>query len=894
MAGAYITGQYRNLFAECGYSEEEITKRVEDTFHTIFYGSDEECFYHEVGEDMAYMEDTGNHDARTEGMSYGMMVCVQMNKKEEFDRLWKWTRTYMYIEDGPCKNYFAWSCALDGTPNANGPAPDGEEYFAMALFFASNRWGDGEGIFNYKEEARNILRECVHKGEIGHPGEPMWEPSNKLIKFITNCDFSDPSYHLPHFYDLFAMWADPADRVFWREAATASRQYLHICCDKHTGLSPEYADFNGAPHEGHQHIFGRHDWYYSDAYRTIANIAMDHIWFEQDPWQVANANKLQRFYCEDQKEHWDGVFLVDGTRLEEKALHPVAIIAVNAEASLAADGPYAKECVKKFWETPLRTGDRRYYDNFLYLFAMLALSGNYRIYDSGQNPLLRQDYPDPDVIRVEDTYYMISTTMHFLPGGVILRSYDLLHWEIASYVFDHLDDTPAQQLMGEENIYGKGMWAASLRYHKGTFYVCFVCNDTGKTYLYQSSHIDGPWKKQEIEGFYHDCSLLFDEDDRVYIVYGNTQVYLTELNGELTGPKAGGLHRLLVDDGKHPSLGYEGSHFYKIHGRYYLFLIHSLREEWYRTEACFSSDSLEGEFAGGDVLCDDMNYLHAGVAQGGIVDAPEGDWYAILFQDRGAVGRIPVIMPVAWDSKTKAPIFGCDGKVPKLVEIKSTRPDYTYEPLYTSDDFDYQPGEDGRIHLKKPWQWNHTPQDKLWSVTEREHALRLHAGKLCTELTQSYNTLTQRTMEPNSEAIVTLDGTGMQHGDVMGLAAFQGCYGAVALWKERDTFSVVMLEKALDDNMEMTAEDKASKPYHVVEQIALENPLLKVKCKTSFCDGKDTAEFFFEQEGEWKTIGTKHKLIFKLDHFTGCRYGLFYYSTEATGGYADFMNFIYQ
>ncbi|MGN0351876.1 MAG: glycosyl hydrolase family 8 [Roseburia sp.] len=380
MAGAFETGQYRNVFKECGYSEEAIEKRVEDTFQSIFYGKDGEAFYHECENGMAYVEDTGNHDVRTEGMSYGMMVCVQMNRKEEFDRLWKWVRTYMYIESGPCKNYFAWSCGVDGTRNADGPAPDGEEYFAMALFFASRRWGDGTGILNYSEEAKAILRECIHKGEMGHPGEPMWEPTNRLIKFITCCDFSDPSYHLPHFYELFSIYADKKDSAFWKEAARASRKYLHEACHERTGLSAEYADYDGTPHTGHQEIFGRHDWYYSDAYRTIANIALDHVWFDADPWQVENANKLQKFYCEEQKDNWDGVFLTDGTKLEEKALHPVAIIAVNAQASLAADGPYKKACIDKLWNTPLRTGDRRYYDNFLYMFAMLALSGKYRIY----------------------------------------------------------------------------------------------------------------------------------------------------------------------------------------------------------------------------------------------------------------------------------------------------------------------------------------------------------------------------------------------------------------------------------------------------------------------------------------------------------------------------------
>ena len=208
----------------------------------------------------------------------------------------------------------------------------------------------------------------------------MWNPENHLIKFVTSFEFSDPSYHLPHFYELFALWADPCDHEFWKKAADASRKYLHTACHFRTGLSAEYADYDGTPHAQHQEIFGRHDWYYSDAYRTIANIGMDHLWFDAEPWQTENANKLQQFYCEEQAEHWDGVFLTDGTRLEEKALHPTAIIAVNAQASLAADGPYAEKCVRRFWNTPLRTGERRYYDNFLYLFAMLALSGNYRIY----------------------------------------------------------------------------------------------------------------------------------------------------------------------------------------------------------------------------------------------------------------------------------------------------------------------------------------------------------------------------------------------------------------------------------------------------------------------------------------------------------------------------------
>ena len=180
------------------------------------------------------------------------------------------------------------------------------------------------------------------------------------------------------------------------------------------------------------------------------------------------------------------------------------------------------------------------------------------------NPITRLDYPDPDVIRVGDTYYMVSTTMHFMPGCEILQSFDLMHWEHVTYVYETLDHTDSQQLRNGQNIYGQGMWAASLRYHEDRFYVCFVANDTHKTYLYTSEKVSGPWKKQLIEGFYHDCSLLFDEDGRNYIVYGNDEIWITELNEDLTAPKKDGLHRLLVSDHKNPELGYEGSHIQKI------------------------------------------------------------------------------------------------------------------------------------------------------------------------------------------------------------------------------------------------------------------------------------------------------------------------------------------
>ncbi|GHU68004.1 hypothetical protein FACS1894184_08990 [Clostridia bacterium] len=250
-----------------------------------------------------------------------------------------------------------------------------------------------------------------------------------------------------------------------------------------------------------------------------------------------------------------------------------------------------------------------------------------------RNPIIWMDYPDIDVIRVDDTYYMISTTMHFMPGGVILRSYDLVHWEICSYVYDILEDTPGQRLDDSKGVYGKGMWAASLRFHDGRFYVCFVANDTRRTYLYQSDSITGPWTRQYIEGFYHDNSILFD-DGRIYIVYGNTTISIVELNDGLTAPKPGGLDKVILEDDRgRYKLGYEGAHIYKINGYYYIFLIHWLKNEsGRRVEACFRAKTLDSEWRGGDVLNADLGFMNAGVAQGGIVDTLDGGWYAMLFQ----------------------------------------------------------------------------------------------------------------------------------------------------------------------------------------------------------------------------------------------------------------------
>lgn len=372
--GAFYTGKYPNLFAEIGISQDQIDAKIEDTFNRMFFDSAEKIYY-EKGPDMGYMLDTGNNDARSEGMSYGMMMAVQMDRKDIFDRLWLFSKIYMYQSSGKNRGYFAWSVGTDGTKNFEGPAPDGEEYFAMALFFAGKRWGDGEPPFDYSVQAREILRHCIHQSELVEGGEPMWDSDNHYIKFIPEAPFTDPSYHLPHFYELFAHRADEQDRRFWQQAAEASRRYLHICCDKDTGMAPEYAEYDGTPKK----LFRDYQ-FYSDAYRVAMNIGLDAAWFDKDESLGEIVDRLQAYFSERTTLGEYHAYTVKGEPFDDPAMHPEAIIATNAAGSLAAKGKYRLQWVKDFWGLPLRKGGRRYYDNCLYFFSLLMLAGEYRIY----------------------------------------------------------------------------------------------------------------------------------------------------------------------------------------------------------------------------------------------------------------------------------------------------------------------------------------------------------------------------------------------------------------------------------------------------------------------------------------------------------------------------------
>ena len=379
--GAAYTGNYRNLFKEYGYSEDEINKKVESTWEKLFYGTKDERLYYPVGDNMAYIYTADTDDVRSEGMSYGMMICVQMDKQEEFNCLWNWAKTYMQHKSGEHKGYFAWQMNTNGTIKDNTPAADGEEYFATALLFASARWGNGEGIYNYHKEAQEILTTMLHQADDGQ-GVNMFNSEHKMPVFcpIGNAaTYTDPSYHLPAFYEVWALEADQ-DNEFWSEAAKASREYFRKATNASTGLAPDYSEYSGAARNE-----GNHGDFRFDAWRTAANIACDYAWWAKDDWAVTHADTLQSFFYDKGVENYGNQWTLDGSK-EYSTDHSPGLVAMNATAGLAASTQKAWAFVEDFWNISPTTGTYRYYDGCLYMMGLLHCSGKFQVYLSKKPP----------------------------------------------------------------------------------------------------------------------------------------------------------------------------------------------------------------------------------------------------------------------------------------------------------------------------------------------------------------------------------------------------------------------------------------------------------------------------------------------------------------------------
>jgi oligosaccharide reducing-end xylanase len=385
--GAYYTGSYHNLFTELlGKKEFQVQARIDSVFQQLFYGDDTaQRVYYPRG-DMAYVKDIANDDVRTEGMSYGMMTAVQLNKKPEFDRLWKWAKTYMQHRVGPRQTYFAWHCRTDGSVIDSTAASDGEEWFVTALFFASARWGNGDGIFNYRAEAQAILDAMLNK-----EGKPwsnkkivnMFNLGEKQVVFVPDSGaswFTDPSYHLPHYYELWARWAKN-DNQFWCDVASTSRAFFKKAAHPRTGLMPDYARFDGTPFDLYR---GGHSDFRFDAWRVGMNVALDYVWFASDPWEVEQSNRLLDFFqAQGIKDHGNQ-FTPDGAKLGDD--HSAGLVAMNAATCAASTSVHRRAFVEEFWNTPIPSGHYRYYDGMLYMLGLLQVSGQFRIYDPTGGP----------------------------------------------------------------------------------------------------------------------------------------------------------------------------------------------------------------------------------------------------------------------------------------------------------------------------------------------------------------------------------------------------------------------------------------------------------------------------------------------------------------------------
>jgi len=506
--------------------------------------------------------------------------------------------------------------------------------------------------------------------------------------------------------------------------------------------------------------------------------------------------------------------------------------------------------------------------SFLSHLAVGLMAGAHAFGQTARNPIIYADIPDMAMIRVGNTYYMSSTTMHMSPGLPIMKSRDLVNWEIIGYAYDTLADNEALTLQNGRNAYGAGSWASSLRHHRGTFYATTFSSTTGRTHIYRTRDIEkGPWVENSFRPSLHDHTLFFDDDERVYMIYGAGNLRLVELTSDLSGLKPGGLNQVIISNasavaGPNTGLPAEGSQLFKINGKYYLFNITWPRGGM-RTVIIHRADKITGPYEGRVALQD------KGVAQGGLIDTPQGNWYAYLFRDYGAVGRIPYLVPVKWVDGW--PVLGVDGKAPDTLNLPPNKG--PIPGIVASDEFERKPGD---RPLPLVWQWNHNPDNRFWSLSQRPGFLRLTSGRVDADFLKARNTLTQRTFGPECSAVTAVDVTHIKDGDCTGLALLQRQYGWVGVKSDGGSNFLVMVNAKTGSPVEALAIPVSQKTVY-----------LKADC--DFKNRVDTARFYFSLDGKtWTAIGNELKMSYTLPHFMGYRFSLFYYATKAPGGFVDF------
>lgn len=533
-------------------------------------------------------------------------------------------------------------------------------------------------------------------------------------------------------------------------------------------------------------------------------------------------------------------------------------------------------------------------------------------------PTVFSDVPDCDFIRVGGNYYMVSTTMNMCPGAPIMKSTDLVHWEIVNYVYDTLFDDDANNLENGKQVYGNGSWAAAIRYYEGKFYVIFNSNNYG-FFVFTTEDIEnGEWQGYFIETSFHDPALLFD-DGHMYVIYNGSTLQEIQLSEDVANKPAGavgtvkkvGSPKELFKKPGNWGL-WEGVHAYKIGDYYYLMIIASPNSGWFRTEVCYRSeyltDSEPSDWEEQIVFQGSTYEYGTGIAQGGIVDTIYGDWYGILFQDHDAIGRIPSILAVNWDYTDEAgnnykdwPMMGYYDENDNFVSCQSTSSKVTRPltiRLNKSDKENYIVGDDDFTYaegdkLKLVWQWNHNPDNDNWSVTENPGYYRIRNGRTCNNVWFARNSLTQRTVGPECTSETAIVTSGMKPGDYAGLVAVGSAYGMVGVKCDENGDRYIFQGNGLSDNgnARPTNNDGITENA-VADKIEGDTPVyLKVEYKFNTGNTRaDNANFYYSLDGQsWTKIGKELKISFSTSTtFMGTRTWLTNYATSEAGGYVDF------
>lgn len=494
------------------------------------------------------------------------------------------------------------------------------------------------------------------------------------------------------------------------------------------------------------------------------------------------------------------------------------------------------------------------------------------------NPYIWSDYPDPDIIRVGDYYYLVTTTMHLFPGGPIMRSRDLTNWEVVSYLCDAIKDTPRYDL-NEGTVYGRGQWATSLRYNNGTFWALFVANDDPhKSMVFKTDDPAKGWTLHSRLPAYHDSSLFFDDNGRVYVFSGSGNIHLVELKPDLTDVKPGGIDKHLELKGKPEGL-HEGSRVIKHDGMYYLLCI-----SWPKTgrqEICYRSKNIEGPYESKVIFKSDFGgFPYAG--QGTIVDGKHGEWYGLIFQDRGAVGRILTLEPCSWIDGW--PMLGNngDGKIPETIDV------------YADDDCTMEGPLNGAI-VKNDYQWNHNyiAEDittATGSLSQPGEWVKLKTSTKATNIFDARNSLTWRTWGPTCSDTIRIDASKIKDGDCTGLSAFNGDAALVTVKKEGSKVFLVYTEESValsNDTKAISGVEVKGEKRIAIPGKALKDIRIAMSC--DFTPGRDIATFSYsiDRGKTWKSISPEQGFKMRFDYrrlFMGTRYAAFYYSTKTTGG----------